>query len=86
MRAVIEVSDVVTRFGDNLVHDRVSLTIRKGEIYGLMGGSGSGKSTLLREIILLQRPESGRIRVLGKELENISFDDAAWLRQQWGVL
>lgn len=86
MKEVIRVSDVVTRFGDNLVHDRVSLSVREGEIYGLMGGSGSGKSTLLREIIMLLRPESGSIRVLGKELEGIGFDDAAWLRQQWGVL
>jgi phospholipid/cholesterol/gamma-HCH transport system ATP-binding protein len=86
MNELIQVSDVVTRFGDNLVHDGVSLTVRQGEIYGLMGGSGSGKSTLLREMILLLRPESGSIRVLGKELAGISRGDAAWLRRQWGVL
>ncbi|RTZ72073.1 MAG: ABC transporter ATP-binding protein [Gammaproteobacteria bacterium] len=86
MKEVIRVSDVVTRFGSNLVHDRVSLSVEEGEIYGLMGGSGSGKSTLLREIIMLMRPESGSIVVLGKELSNITYADAAWLRQQWGVL
>ncbi|HHH14025.1 MAG TPA: ABC transporter ATP-binding protein [Thiolapillus brandeum] len=86
MKEVIRVSDVVTRFGDNLVHDRVSLGVREGEIYGLMGGSGSGKSTLLKEMILLLRPESGSIRVLGKDLARLRFEEAAWLRRQWGVL
>jgi ABC-type transport system involved in resistance to organic solvents, ATPase component len=86
MKEVIRVSDVVTRFGDNLVHDRVSLSVREGEIYGLMGGSGSGKSTLLKEMILLLRPESGSIRVLGKDLARLRFEEAAWLRRQWGVL
>jgi len=86
MNEVIRVSNVVTRFGDNLVHDRVSLSVREGEIYGLMGGSGSGKSTLLKEMILLLRPESGSIRVLGKNLAHLHFEEAAWLRRQWGVL
>ncbi len=83
---VIRVTDVVTRFGDNLVHDGVSLSVRKGEIYGLMGGSGSGKSTLLKEMILLLRPDGGTIEVLGRNLAELGFEEAAWLRQQWGVL
>jgi phospholipid/cholesterol/gamma-HCH transport system ATP-binding protein len=86
MNEVIQVTNVVTRFGDNLVHDHVSLTVNEGEIYGLMGGSGSGKSTLLRELIMLLRPESGSIRVLGLELTGLGYAQAAWLRQQWGVL
>ncbi len=86
MNEVIQVSNVVTRFGDNLVHDGVSLAVREGEIYGLMGGSGSGKSTLLREMILLLRPESGTIRVLGRDLARLSTEEAAWLRRRWGVL
>jgi phospholipid/cholesterol/gamma-HCH transport system ATP-binding protein len=86
MNTVIRVSDVVTRFGENLVHDRVSLTVGEGEIYGLMGGSGSGKSTLLREMIMLQRPESGSISILGHDLERLTRRQAAWLRRKWGVL
>ena len=86
MSTVIDVSGVVTRFGSNRVHDGVSLSVRQGEIYGLLGGSGSGKSTLLREMIMLQRPQSGRITVLGHDLDNLGREDAAWLRRQWGVL
>jgi phospholipid/cholesterol/gamma-HCH transport system ATP-binding protein len=84
--AVIELSKVSTRFGDHVVHAGLDLEVRSGEIFALVGGSGSGKSTLLREMILLQRPDSGSIRVLGVDLENIADDDALALRQRWGVM
>jgi phospholipid/cholesterol/gamma-HCH transport system ATP-binding protein len=57
--AVVEVRDLVTRFGAQRVHDRIDLTVHRGEILAIVGGSGSGKSTLLREILLLLRPVSG---------------------------
>ena len=83
---VIEVSDIVTQFGNNVVHDGVNLCVRQGEIYGLLGGSGSGKSTLLKQMIMLLRPQSGEIRVLQQNLSTITHADAAILRRQWGVL
>jgi phospholipid/cholesterol/gamma-HCH transport system ATP-binding protein len=83
---VITILNVVTRFGKNLVHDGISLSVRQGEIYGLLGGSGSGKSTLLKEMIMLLRPQSGEIRVLGQNLLTITRADATMLRRQWGVL
>ena len=83
---VIEVSNVVTRFGENIVHDGISLSVRQGEIYGLLGGSGSGKSTLLKEMIMLLRPQSGQIKVLDQTLSTITQTDAATLRRHWGVL
>jgi phospholipid/cholesterol/gamma-HCH transport system ATP-binding protein len=85
-RAVIEISGVSTRFGDHVVHDELDLEVRSSEIFALIGGSGSGKSTLLREMILLQRPDSGSIRVLGAELRELGDDDALALRQRWGVM
>lgn len=86
MTAVIKVDNVVTRFGTNLIHDHVSLTVNEGEIYGLLGGSGSGKSTLLKEMIMLLSPESGSIEVLGHDLTTIGREEAADLRERWGVL
>lgn len=83
---VIEVSDVVTRFGENVVHNGVNLSVRQGEIYGLLGGSGSGKTTLLKQMIMLLRPQSGKINVLGQKLSTITRTDAAILRRNWGVL
>ncbi|WP_345985107.1 ATP-binding cassette domain-containing protein [Sulfurimonas sp. HSL-1656] len=86
MRPVIEVEKVVTRFGDRLVHDGVSLHINAGEIYGFLGPSGCGKSTLMREIILLEPVQSGSIRLFGEPLNTLSFEAAQALRRKWGVL
>ena len=84
--AVIEISKVSTRFGENVVHTDIDLEVQRDEIFALIGGSGSGKSTLLREMILLHRPNSGSIRVLGTDLQQIGDDDALALRQRWGVM
>lgn len=83
---VIEIRQLTTRFGEHVVHDRLDLDVRQAEIFALVGGSGSGKSTLLREIIMLQQAESGAIRVLGIDLENISDTAALALRQRCGVM
>jgi phospholipid/cholesterol/gamma-HCH transport system ATP-binding protein len=84
--AVIEISAVSTRFGDHVVHAGIDLEVRRAEIYALIGGSGSGKSTLLREMILLQRPDAGSIRVLGNDLNTLDDDAALALRRRWGVM
>lgn len=56
---VIEVSHVSTRFGPAIVHQDVSLTVIRGEVFAIAGGNGCGKSTLLREIIGLLTPTTG---------------------------
>ena len=66
--SVIEVDGIVSRFGAQTVHDGVSFTVQPGTLVGLIGGSGTGKSVLLREIIGLQRPTAGRVRLLGTEM------------------
>ncbi|MGZ5208789.1 MAG: ABC transporter ATP-binding protein [Sulfuricurvum sp.] len=83
---IIRVNNVISAFGENLVHDHVSCTVRENEIYALIGGSGTGKSTLLREMIMLGHPISGTIEVLGHDLQNITPSQAYNLRRQWGVL
>ena len=86
VEAVIEISKVSTRFGDHVVHSGIDLEVRRSEIFALIGGSGSGKSTLLREMILLQRPDSGSIRVLGADVQALGDDEALALRRRWGVM
>ena len=83
---VIEISKVSTRFDNHVVHDGIDLEVQRAEIFALIGGSGSGKSTLLREMILLHRPDSGSIRVLGVDLHELADDAALALRQRWGVM
>lgn len=84
--AVVEIRDLNTRFGAAVVHENVSITVRTGEIFALVGASGCGKSTLLREIILLQQPVSGSIRVFGREVIRLSDEEALPLRRRWGVM
>ncbi len=85
-RVIIEVKDVVTQFGNNVVHDKVNLSVNEGEIFGLLGGSGSGKSVLLKEMIMLIPPTSGEITVLGQNLSSLSLEQEQTLRTRWGVL
>lgn len=84
--AIVEVDSICTRFGAAVVHENVSLTVQRGEIFALVGGSGCGKSTLLREIILLQPPQSGSIRVFGQEVLGLDDEAALPLRRRWGVM
>lgn len=83
---IIEAKNIITSFGDNLIHDQVSCRVHENEIYALLGGSGSGKSTLMREMILLQRYQSGSMNVLGYALDKLSLIEAQNLRRKWGVL
>lgn len=63
-----------------------SLTIQQGEIFGLMGYSGAGKSTLLRLMNLLERPDSGKVIIDGKELTALSNHDLRHARQNIGMI
>jgi phospholipid/cholesterol/gamma-HCH transport system ATP-binding protein len=77
---------VCTRFGGHVVHENLDLEVRRGEIFGIAGGSGSGKSVLLREMILLQRPTSGSIEVLGTDIAALNDAQALALRKHCGVM
>jgi phospholipid/cholesterol/gamma-HCH transport system ATP-binding protein len=84
--AVIEIERLNTRFGDAVVHRDVGFSVARGEIFALVGASGCGKSTLLRETIVLQRPQSGSIRVFGQEVVGMDDEAALALRRRWGVM
>lgn len=83
---IIEVSQLHTRFGAAVVHENIHLSIQRGEIFALIGGSGCGKSTLLREIIQLQRPISGSIKVFGREVWDMNEDELLAMRRRVGVM
>lgn len=71
---IVEVEGLVTGYGERTLFDGVSFTVRRGEVFVILGGSGSGKSTLLKNVIGLVRPWQGRVRIAGADL--VDADDA----------
>jgi ABC-2 type transport system ATP-binding protein len=67
----IEVEAVVKRFGHRTVLDRISLGVRRGEVYGLLGPNGAGKTTLIRSLLGMVRPDAGSVTVLGRRIPDL---------------
>ena len=65
---IIVVDGLTARFGENIVFERVSFTVNRGEILVILGGSGCGKSTLLKHLIGLYRPAAGRVLLNGIDI------------------
>lgn len=84
--AIIQMRGIVTRFGDRVVHDRLDLDVRRGEVLAIVGGSGTGKSTLLREMTLLHQPSAGSVRLFGEEITRWDDADNLAIRRRMGVL
>jgi phospholipid/cholesterol/gamma-HCH transport system ATP-binding protein len=82
---IIEVRGLVNRFGAQVVHDGLEMTVEQGEVFGIVGGSGSGKSVLLRSILGLQRPQAGEVRLLGRDLTRMSFEELKKVKADYGV-
>jgi phospholipid/cholesterol/gamma-HCH transport system ATP-binding protein len=83
---VVEIKGLRTQFGRTVVHQDLDLDIYGGEILSIVGGSGTGKTVLLRQMLGLETPARGSVRVFG---EDISEADAAQLqrmRNHWGML
>ena len=64
---VVEVHELSRRFGRQLALDRVSLSVPRGAVLGLVGVNGSGKTTLIKHLLGLYRAQSGQVRVLGRD-------------------
>jgi len=69
----VDVQNVSKHFGDVKALDGVTLRVRQGEIYGLLGPNGSGKTTLIRMFVGLVAPNSGTVTVLGKRMPNVAL-------------
>jgi phospholipid/cholesterol/gamma-HCH transport system ATP-binding protein len=83
--AIISVRDVVVEYDGRRVLDGVNLDIEPGEIMVLLGGSGSGKSTLLRQILGLERPQSGSIFIKDRDITSCSLAELTKIRRSIGV-
>ncbi len=87
---IIEIDHVTktyqTKKGSINALDDVSLSIKKGQIYGIVGYSGAGKSTLLRLINRLEAPSSGHVYVEGRDIVGLKEKDLRKQRQNIGMI
>ncbi len=83
---VIELVDVRRRFGAVPALDGISLSVRQGEVLGIIGRSGAGKSTLIRCLNGLERPDSGAIRIEGTEIATLSEQALQPVRRRIGMI
>jgi len=86
MTTIIEIKNLVNKFGKQVVHDGANLQIKQGEIIGIVGGSGSGKSVLLRSILGLNKPQSGEILYKGQNILKLSASKLREFQKNWGML
>ena len=83
---LIEVSGLLSQFGERVIHENLDLEVERGEVLGVVGGSGSGKTVLLNSIIGLKEPEGGTVRVFGHDMTDLSKEQAADIERRTGVL
>lgn len=83
---LIEVRDLRSQFGDNVIHDGVDLTVDRGEVVGVVGGSGTGKTVLLNTIIGLKEPDGGTVSIFGHDMATLTKAEAADVERRTGVL
>jgi phospholipid/cholesterol/gamma-HCH transport system ATP-binding protein len=83
---LIEVTDLVRKFGDRAVIDDISFNVHRGETLVIMGGSGCGKSTLLRHMVGSMKPTSGSVRLFGEEITTMKERELERVRLRFGML
>jgi|SRR5580704_8780123 phospholipid/cholesterol/gamma-HCH transport system ATP-binding protein len=84
--AVIAVEGLRKSFGIQRVLNGISLIVKRGETLAVLGRSGTGKSVLLRLIIRLQKPDSGSIRIHGRDIAGLALDQMGEIRKKMGFL
>lgn len=82
---IIEVKNLVTYYGETLILDDVSCSVKPGEIFVIIGGSGCGKTTLLRHMCGLLRASSGCIIYRDQDLTRLDEDELAVLQRTIGI-
>ncbi len=83
---VVEINNLQTKFGKTVIHNDLNLTIEDGEIMSIVGGSGTGKTVLLRQMLGLERPSKGCVRIFGEDITQAASAQLQLLRNHWGML
>lgn len=79
---MIEINNLVKRYGDLVALDHLNLTVQEGEVFGFLGPNGSGKTTAINCLLSLLKYDKGEIKIFGKPMTPTAYD----LKQQIGVV
>src|SRR3982075_2116864 len=83
---IIEVNNLVRKFGDRAVLNNISFNVHRGETLVIMGSSGCGKSTLLRHLIGSMKPTSGFVKLFDEEITTMKERELERVRLRFGML
>ena len=83
---MIEVSQIKKSFGDQVVLNSVSFSVKEGESVAIIGRSGTGKSVLIKHLVGLLSPDEGSVRVDGQDLVGMTERQLLGVRQKFGML
>ncbi len=82
----LEAREITVRFGDRTILDRVSLRVRRGEVFVVMGPSGCGKTTLLKCLVRLMEPTDGAVLVDGRDVRDLTPAESDDLLRATGMV
>ena len=83
---IIEVTGMTVGYGDYVILKDLNFSVRKGEIFVILGGSGCGKSSTLKHMIGLSKPLSGDIKIKGRSIVSASEEERDEMTREFGVL
>lgn len=83
---VIEAIDLTIGYQDFVLLDNINFSIKRGEVFAILGGSGCGKSTILKHMIGLYQPLAGDILIKGKSMVHATEEEKVALTREFGVL
>jgi phospholipid/cholesterol/gamma-HCH transport system ATP-binding protein len=82
---IVEVRGIVNRFGSQVVHNGLDMTVYERDVFAIVGASGAGKSVLLRTILGLQHPSAGSVLIGGRNLAQLSEQELRSVKAQYGT-
>lgn len=85
-KVIIQVRDLVARYGEDTILDRISFDVYESEIFVVLGGSGCGKSTLLKHLVCLLQPHAGQVIIDGDDISYRNDETFQRVLRKIGVL
>ncbi|MBU4486566.1 MAG: ATP-binding cassette domain-containing protein, partial [Candidatus Delongbacteria bacterium] len=83
---IIEIKNLTAKYDDSIILEDISLSIKRGEIFVILGSSGGGKTTLLKHIIGLLKPIKGEINIFGKNILAMELEEFEEILKEIGML